>query len=60
MSNIVISTDSTADLSPELIAKHQISIAPLHVILGEDDYLDGVNITPKMIFEYVAKTGVLP
>lgn len=60
MSNIVISTDSTADLSPELIAKHKISIAPLHVILGEDDYLDGVNITPQMIFEYVAKTGVLP
>ena len=50
MSNIVISTDSTADLSPELIAKHKISIAPLHVILGEEDYLDGVNITPQKIF----------
>ena len=51
---IKITADSTCDLSPELLAKYDISLAPLHVLIDEDDYLDGVNITPKDIFHYVS------
>ena len=50
---IKITADSTCDLSPELLAKYDISLAPLHVLIDEADYLDGVNITPKDIFNYV-------
>ncbi|MGN7476239.1 DegV family protein [Solibacillus silvestris] len=51
---IKITADSTCDLSPELLAKYDISLAPLHVLIEEDDFLDGVDITPKDIFRYVS------
>ena len=47
MSRIAIVADSTCDLSEELLTKYEISICPLHVHLGEDEFIDGVNITPK-------------
>jgi DegV family protein with EDD domain len=50
---IKITADSTCDLSQELIEKYNISISPLHVLVDEDDYLDGVTITPKDLFRYV-------
>ena len=56
---IIISSESTIDLSPELIKKHNISIIPFNVLLGEEMALDG-DITPQDIFEYVDKTDVLP
>lgn len=51
---IKITADSTCDLSPQLLSKYDISLAPLHVLVDADDYLDGVNITPKDIFHYVS------
>lgn len=57
--SIKITTDSTCDLG-ESIAKHSIGVVPLSVILGEKDYLDGVNIEPCQIFDYVRSTGILP
>ncbi|WP_199912306.1 MULTISPECIES: DegV family protein [unclassified Lysinibacillus] len=50
---IKITADSTCDLSPELLAEYDITLAPLHVLINEEDFLDGVNITPKDIFHYV-------
>ncbi|MDY2628528.1 MAG: DegV family protein [Lachnospiraceae bacterium] len=49
---VKIISDSTCDLSKELIEKYEISILPLHVILGEDEYKDGVNITPDEIYRW--------
>lgn len=49
---VKIISDSTCDLSPELIARYQIDIMPLHIILGEDDYLDGQGITPEGIYRW--------
>ena len=49
---IRIMSDSTCDLSPELIEKHQITIMPLSIILGEDEYLDGRGITPEEIYAW--------
>ena len=43
---IKILSDSTCDLSLELIQKYDISIIPLYVRLGDAEYLDGVNISP--------------
>ena len=52
MSRIAIVADSTCDLSEELLTKYEISICPLHVHLGEDEFIDGVNITPKEIYAW--------
>ena len=57
---VKITTDSCADLNEKLYKENNISVIPLFVTLGEDEFLDGVNITPKQIFEYVAKTKALP
>ena len=57
---IKITSDSTCDLSPELVEKYNVGIFPLHVILGDKTYSDGVDIKPQDIFDYVQETGVLP
>ena len=57
--NIKIISDSTCDLSPELLEKYNITIVPLTVIKGGDAFLDGVDITPAEIFAHVAAGGDL-
>ena len=49
---IKIVSDSTCDLSKELIEKYDIQIVPLHIVLGEKEYLDGVEITPDEIYAW--------
>ncbi len=57
---VIIASDSTCDLSPELIAKYGVKILPLGVALGERDFTDGVDITADDIYEHYEKTGQLP
>lgn len=54
---IKITADSTCDLSPNLLEELDITLMPLHVLIDEDDYRDGVNISPKEIFEFVGEQG---
>jgi DegV family protein with EDD domain len=51
-----IISDSTCDLSGELLKRYGISIIPLHIILGEDEYEDGVDITPEVIYKWSDET----
>ena len=57
---VVITVDSTADLSAELLARYDIKTVPLTIILGDDSYADGVDFTPDMIYERYRSDGVLP
>lgn len=57
---VLIVSDSTSDLSAELIERYGIKILPLGVNLGEKLYSDGVDITPDEIYEYYEMTGDLP
>ena len=56
---IKIISDSTCDLSPAQIAALDITLAPLTVVKGDEQFKDGVTITPAEIFEHVAKGGAL-
>ena len=49
---VKIIADSTCDLSRELLERYQIAIVPLHILLGEKEYRDGLDITPKEIYEW--------
>lgn len=66
MKKIRIVADSTCDLSHELIQRYEISIIPLCITLGEDTYLDGVDITPDEIYKWsdehktTPKTSAVP
>jgi len=56
---IKIISDSTCDLSPELLTQHDIAIVPLSVIKDGVDYKDGITITPADIFAHVASGDAL-
>ena len=53
--NIKISADSTCDLSPELVERYRIGIAPLYIVRDGESLVDGVDITPDEIYDHVAK-----
>ncbi|MBQ3507883.1 MAG: DegV family protein [Clostridia bacterium] len=57
---IIIASDSTCDLSPELVERYGVHILPLGVALGEKQYTDGVDIDPDFIYAHYEKTGQLP
>ena len=60
MSKVIITSDSTSDLSPAIIEDLNIQIIPLYINIGENSYKDGIEITPTEIFEGFDKDGVLP
>ena len=49
---IRILSDSTCDLSKELIDRYQIGIIPLHIVMDQKEYLDGLEITPDEIYSW--------
>ena len=57
--NIKITSDSTCDLSKELIENNNITIVPLTVIKNDTAYMDGLTITTDEIFAHVAAGGNL-
>ena len=57
--NIKILSDSTCDLSQDILSAHNISLIPLTVIKDGVAYQDNVTITPAEIFAHVAAGGEL-
>ena len=60
MNKIVIYSDSTCDLSKQLIDKHDIKIMPLYVTFDQDMYKDGIDINSETLYEKVQQYGKLP
>lgn len=56
---VKVTSDSTCDLSPELLKEYDITMVPLTVVKGDENFLDGVTITPADIFAHVAAGGSL-
>src|SRR5690606_37107559 len=53
-------TDATSDLPSGLAARHGITVVPLTVLLGEDGYVDGVEISADEFYERQPGSSVLP
>lgn len=61
MPRVVVATDSTANLSPELVEQYQIRVIPLNLLFGKETYLDNVEIGVDEFYERLAKMqGELP
>ena len=60
MKDIVILTDSTSDLSEELLGRYEIIKFPLHIHLGDKEYSDGVDINPQDIYDWSEATKETP
>ena len=56
---IKITSDSTCDLSAEILEKYGITLMPLTVIKDGQEFRDNVTITPADIFAHVAAGGAL-
>lgn len=56
---IKILSDSTCDLSKDLLEQHDITLIPLTIIKDGKSYSDGVDITTADIFAHVAAGGSL-
>ena len=58
--SVKIISDSTCDLSKELIEKYNVDILPLHIVLGEVEYKDGEEISPDKIYEWADANKTTP
>ncbi|MCR5847164.1 MAG: DegV family protein [Lachnospiraceae bacterium] len=52
MGKIVIMTDSTADLSRDLLDKYNIEVIPLYIIMDDKSYSDGIDVTAEEIIAW--------
>lgn len=57
---VKVISDSTCDLSQELLERYDIEIVPLHILLGEEEFEDGRSITPDEIYAWSDKNDATP
>ena len=57
---VMITADSTCDLSEELLSRYNVKILPLTILLGEDSFLDGAHYTPADMYSRYRADGTLP
>lgn len=60
MEKIKIITDSTADLNKEIIEKYDLEVIPLVVNLGEESYMDGVDIDIHEFLKRIKEGDTFP
>lgn len=60
MSKVIIASDSTCDLSKDLIEQHDIKIIPLYVNFGTNSYKDLEEINVDVMYEKVKAEGIYP
>lgn len=57
---VLLYADSSIDLSPEIRERYSIHTLPIHIVLNDKTYEDGVDITSQEIFDNYYKTKQLP
>ena len=57
---IKIITDSSSDLSKDILKKYDIKVVPLKVNINGQDYLEGINLTPQEFFSKLFSSNDLP
>lgn len=60
MTKIKIVTDSTSDLSDELIEKYDIEVVPLSIHIDGKTYIDRVEISPSEFMKKMKEASELP
>lgn len=60
MSNIALLTDSTCDLSRELLEKYNIKQIPLYVVVDNKTYLDFEEMNARQMYDKSKETGSHP
>lgn len=59
-SRTALVTDSTSDIPAGWVQQHDIAIVPLTLILGGQQYLDGVDLSPEAFYERLPNEKIHP
>ncbi len=60
MARIQVVTDSACDLSAELAAERKVTIVPLSIRFGSEEFVDGSTLTTDQFWSRCAASDVLP
>ena len=60
MNKVKIITDSTCDLSKDIIEARYIEVLPLYVNFSDESFKDGINISTEELYKLVEKKNELP
>ena len=58
--NVKILIDSASDINAEEAAKLGVELAPIEVRLGDEQFLDGVNLLPAQFYDKLIESAELP
>jgi hypothetical protein len=57
---IALVTDSSCDLTPEYLIRHNIQMVPVQLAFGKQTYIDKITITPKEFYRILAESEHYP
>ena len=60
MNKVIITCDSTCDMTKAQLEAYGIKTVPLYVRIADNEYKDGINITSDIMFEKIKECGQLP
>ena len=60
LSKIAILTDSASDLTPDMIEGLDVTVIPIRLRIGENNYKDGVNLSKKEFWHKLLTEKVVP
>ena len=60
MNKVIITCDSTCDMTKAQLAEYGIKTTPLYVRIQDEEYRDGIDITSDVLFEKIKECGQLP
>ncbi len=60
MARIRVVTDSACDLTADVIAGRDLTVVPLTIRFGDEEFVDGRDLTPTEFWDRCAKSSVLP
>lgn len=60
MKPIKLITDSTCDLTKDILEERNIEVIPMHIHFGHDQFADGVDMSVEDMYKKVEEYGMLP
>ncbi len=60
MKQVTIVTDTTACVPPEQVARYDIEVVPVQLIVGDTTYRDGIDITPTEFYKILRQLKKQP
>ena len=60
MNKVIITCDSTCDMTKAQLEEYGIKTIPLYVHIQDNEYRDGIDITSDVMFEKIKQCGQLP